>query len=53
MARIASGTRAASDTAAVLHGDHDDTVSIRIATSYAAAARGAGDPCSWSLGRRI
>jgi acetyl esterase/lipase len=29
----------------VLHGDHDDIVSIRIATSYAAAARDAGDPC--------
>jgi len=29
----------------VLHGDHDDTVSMRIATSYAAAARDAGDPC--------
>ena len=29
----------------VLHGDRDDTVSMRIATSYAAAARDAGDPC--------
>ena len=29
----------------VLHGDRDDTVSMRIATSYAAAARAAGDPC--------
>lgn len=29
----------------VLHGDLDDTVSMRIATSYAAAARSAGDPC--------
>lgn len=29
----------------VLHGDRDDTVSIRIATSYAAAARAAGDAC--------
>lgn len=29
----------------VLHGDRDDTVSIRIATSYAEAARAAGDPC--------
>jgi acetyl esterase/lipase len=29
----------------VLHGDHDDTVSMRIATSYATAARDAGDPC--------
>ena len=29
----------------VLHGDRDDTVSMRIATSYAAAARSAGDPC--------
>lgn len=29
----------------LLHGDRDDTVSIRIATSYAAAAREAGDPC--------
>lgn len=29
----------------VLHGDRDDTVSMRIATSYATAARGAGDPC--------
>jgi acetyl esterase/lipase len=29
----------------VLHGDRDDTVSMRIATSYVAAARSAGDPC--------
>ncbi len=29
----------------LLHGERDDTVSIRIATSYAAAARDAGDPC--------
>jgi pimeloyl-ACP methyl ester carboxylesterase len=29
----------------VLHGDRDDTVSMRIATSYAAAARAAGDAC--------
>jgi acetyl esterase/lipase len=29
----------------VLHGDQDDTVSLRIATSYAEAARAAGDPC--------
>jgi acetyl esterase/lipase len=29
----------------VLHGDHDDIVSLRIATSYAAAAREAGDAC--------
>ncbi len=29
----------------VLHGDRDDTVSMRIATSYATAAREAGDPC--------
>jgi len=29
----------------VLHGDRDTTVSMRIATSYAAAARSAGDPC--------
>lgn len=29
----------------LLHGDRDETVSIRIATSYAAAARDAGDPC--------
>ena len=29
----------------VLHGDRDDTVSMRIATSYAAAANAAGDPC--------
>jgi acetyl esterase/lipase len=29
----------------VLHGDRDDTVSIRIATSYAEAARVAGDDC--------
>jgi len=29
----------------VLHGDRDDTVSLRIATSYATAARNAGDPC--------
>jgi acetyl esterase/lipase len=29
----------------VLHGDRDDTVSMRIATSYAAAATEVGDPC--------
>lgn len=29
----------------VLHGDRDDSVSMRIATSYAAAARAAGDEC--------
>jgi acetyl esterase/lipase len=29
----------------VLHGDRDDIVSIRIATSYAGAARAAGDAC--------
>ena len=29
----------------LLHGDRDETVSMRIATSYAAAARAAGDPC--------
>lgn len=29
----------------LLHGDRDDTVSMRIPTSYAAAAREAGDPC--------
>jgi pimeloyl-ACP methyl ester carboxylesterase len=29
----------------VLHGDRDDAVSIRIATSYAGAARAAGDAC--------
>lgn len=29
----------------VLHGERDDTVSMRIATSYAAAANQAGDPC--------
>jgi pimeloyl-ACP methyl ester carboxylesterase len=29
----------------VLHGDRDDTVSMRIATSYATAAGNAGDPC--------
>lgn len=29
----------------VLHGDRDDKVSMRIATSYAAAAHEAGDPC--------
>jgi acetyl esterase/lipase len=29
----------------VLHGDRDDTVSMRIATSYAAAAHEVGDPC--------
>jgi acetyl esterase/lipase len=29
----------------VLHGDRDDAVSIRIATSYATAAQEAGDPC--------
>jgi len=29
----------------VLHGDRDDTVSMRIATSYATAAQNAGDEC--------
>jgi acetyl esterase/lipase len=29
----------------LLHGDEDDIVSMRIATSYAAAAQQAGDPC--------
>ena len=29
----------------VLHGERDDTVSMRIATSYSTAARNAGDPC--------
>ena len=29
----------------VLHGERDDTVSMRIATSYATAARNAGDSC--------
>ena len=29
----------------VLHGDRDNSVSMRIATSYAAAARDAGDTC--------
>ena len=29
----------------VLHGDQDDSVSMRIATSYATAARNAGDAC--------
>jgi acetyl esterase/lipase len=29
----------------VLHGERDDTVSMRIATSYATAARNAGDAC--------
>ena len=29
----------------LLHGDRDDTVSMRIATSYATAAHNAGDPC--------
>ena len=29
----------------VLHGERDDTVSLRIATSYASAASHAGDPC--------
>jgi acetyl esterase/lipase len=29
----------------VLHGDRDETVSLRIATSYSTAARNAGDPC--------
>ena len=29
----------------VLHGDQDDAVSMRIATSYATAARNVGDPC--------
>lgn len=29
----------------VLHGDRDDIVSIRVATSYASAAAAAGDPC--------
>jgi acetyl esterase/lipase len=33
----------------VLHGDQDNTVSVRIATSYAAAAREAGDPCELVL----
>jgi acetyl esterase/lipase len=33
----------------VLHGDRDDRVSVRIATSYAAAARAAGDPCELVL----
>lgn len=33
----------------VLHGDQDTTVSVRIATSYAAAAREAGDPCELVL----
>jgi acetyl esterase/lipase len=33
----------------VLHGDRDDIVSIRIATSYATAARRAGDPCELVL----
>ncbi len=33
----------------VLHGERDDTVSVRIATSYAAAARAAGDPCELVL----
>jgi acetyl esterase/lipase len=31
----------------VLHGDGDNSVSMRIATSYAAAARDAGDPCEF------
>ena len=29
----------------LMHGERDDTVSMRIATSYAAAAKAAGDPC--------
>jgi acetyl esterase/lipase len=29
----------------VLHGERDDTVSLEISRSYAAAARAAGDPC--------
>jgi acetyl esterase/lipase len=33
----------------VLHGERDDTVSLRIATSYAAAARTAGDPCELTV----
>ncbi|OFW53514.1 MAG: esterase, partial [Actinobacteria bacterium RBG_16_67_10] len=33
----------------VLHGDRDDIVSIRIATSYAEAARVAGDDCELVL----
>ena len=33
----------------VLHGDRDDTVSMRIATSYATAARNAGDPCEFRV----
>jgi len=33
----------------VLHGDRDSTVSIRIATSYAGAARTAGDQCEVAL----
>ena len=32
----------------VLHGDRDNSVSMRIATSYAAAARDAGDTCGSS-----
>ncbi|HUG64895.1 MAG TPA: alpha/beta hydrolase [Gaiellaceae bacterium] len=33
----------------VLHGDRDDTVSMRIATSYATAARNAGDACELQI----
>jgi acetyl esterase/lipase len=33
----------------VLHGDRDETVSMRIATSYATAARTAGDPCELQI----
>jgi len=33
----------------VLHGDRDDIVSIRIATSYAGAARDAGDACELAI----
>jgi pimeloyl-ACP methyl ester carboxylesterase len=33
----------------VLHGDRDNAVSIRIATSYAGAARAAGDECEVAL----
>ena len=37
----------------VLHGDRDDMVSMRIATSYAAAAHEAGDPCELVVLRGI
>jgi fermentation-respiration switch protein FrsA (DUF1100 family) len=37
----------------VLHGDWDGLVSIRLAESYAAAARQAGDPCELRVLHRV